>query len=427
MATTTARPRLAVRQFLGDCLGPSDFRKNASWLARELNCCSSALIDLLDFRFPDGLSASDAQLWLQMLATDHVAACERFPSEEAESWQLLDASTRHVLASNLASIEGELQRQGTTFPFSDCSLGNLVFAGCFLNSGRRFNAACRDYFSLLNLPDGLIENVTDGTNAFLVAMDSEGRLLGSEADIVDQNRRNYIDDIFLIDRPFTLEERDRLTLALPHDVRQVVESRAVSPLPNPRLLQRLKSADLIIYAPGTQYSSLFPSYMTAGLGTAITRNLTAVKLLITNLREDAESPDCRATDIVEKAVYYLREKGQSKLPTPALITHFVINDPGDKSPERPYIPLGRVENYEDPRLIRIGDYEDGVTGRHDAATVLTPFIESFLGRSRRPKIDVLLLETDSHNKIAQTILEMLRGGISDIPVDVAVFYAMQRA
>src|SRR6478672_5194742 len=47
-----------VRRFLGDSLGPSDFRKNASRLALELGTCAPALIELLDARLPDGLTAN---------------------------------------------------------------------------------------------------------------------------------------------------------------------------------------------------------------------------------------------------------------------------------------------------------------------------------------------------------------------------------
>ena len=41
-----------VRRFLGDSLGPSDFRKNASTLSRALQTCPAALTDLLDLRLP---------------------------------------------------------------------------------------------------------------------------------------------------------------------------------------------------------------------------------------------------------------------------------------------------------------------------------------------------------------------------------------
>ena len=43
------------------------------------------------------------------------------------------------------------------------------------------------------------ENVTNGENAFLVAIDREGAVLGTEEAIVDARRENRIEDIFLID------------------------------------------------------------------------------------------------------------------------------------------------------------------------------------------------------------------------------------
>src|SRR5262245_36660192 len=46
----------AVRRFLGDSLGPSDFRKNASRLARALGSCDPALVDALDERLPADVS-----------------------------------------------------------------------------------------------------------------------------------------------------------------------------------------------------------------------------------------------------------------------------------------------------------------------------------------------------------------------------------
>src|SRR5262245_51929073 len=48
-----------VRRFLGDSLGPSDYRKNASWLAGALHSCSPALIELLELRFPGDYSGAE--------------------------------------------------------------------------------------------------------------------------------------------------------------------------------------------------------------------------------------------------------------------------------------------------------------------------------------------------------------------------------
>ena len=85
---------------------------------------------------------------------------------------------------------------------------------------------------------------------------------------------------------------------------------------------------MIIYAPGTQHSSLFPSYLTPGLSDAIAANLKAIKLLITNIQADAEIAGSSAVDIIGRAVYYLKEKERLSTPTPALITHYLLNDPG---------------------------------------------------------------------------------------------------
>ena len=149
-----------------------------------------------------------------------------------------------------------------------------------------------------------------------------------------------------------------------------------------------------------------------------------MKLLVTNIQADAEISGSTAVDIVERAVYYLKEKGRLPLPVPTLITHYIINDPKnlETDADAGYVPLGHLETLEDPRLVRIGHYEDGVSGRHDASKVLTPFLESFLSRRRRQRIAVWLYDAASLNKLSQSVLEMLRGGIQDLAVDVTVFY-----
>lgn len=411
-----------VRRFLGDSLGPSDFRKNASRMASELQSCDVGLIELLDLRFPDGCILEQAAVALQMLAGKSTDSDWEFIRVLERLMAGIDKNIREAIGKKILSFEHERVTTGRPFSFSDCSLGNLVFAGCYLDMARNFNAAIADYCSLLNLPAGLIENVTDGTNAQLVAVDRDNRLIESEADIVDAKRRNRIADIYLIDHVLTQDEI-RWLMSLPFYEQKEFLRNCSRALPiNPRLLERISAAHLIVYSPGTQHSSLYPSYLTPGLGAVIARNLKAIKLLITNIQEDAEIADSSAVDIIDRAVYYLKEKNSHPIPTPCLITHYLINDPARQEHGAPYVPLGQLETLEDPRLVRIGNYEDGITGRHDASKILTPFVESILKRGDSYKLAVLLLDTESLNKITQTILEMSRGGILDVPVSVTVFY-----
>src|ERR1044071_1882069 len=48
-----------IRRFLGEALGPSDFRKNANHLAAELNACPKELLEILEARIPDGASRAE--------------------------------------------------------------------------------------------------------------------------------------------------------------------------------------------------------------------------------------------------------------------------------------------------------------------------------------------------------------------------------
>ena len=400
-----------VRRFLGDALGPSDFRKNASRLARLRDTCAPALIDLLDSRLPDRATAEH----IRQLTTD----LERGAGATAG----IDPAARTRAAAWLRAFDAEYRRGGE-LDFNGAAVGNFVFAGAFLEVHRRFNDAVDAYCALVGLPPGLVENVTDGNNAFLVALDTDDRLLGSEEEIVDAKRRNRVSEIFLIDRPLEPTERARLA-ALPADaIRETLARREVTPRVNPRLVGALASAQLIIYAPGTQHSSLFPSYLTSGLSDAIAGNLEAVKLLVTNIQTDAEITGSSAVDLVDRAAFYLREKGRRRLPAPCLITHYLLNDPESSDSSGAYVPLGRLESLEDPRLVRVGNYEAATSGRHDAAKVLAPFIQRFVARERSvQRVAVVLYETVSANKIVQTVLEMLRGGVRDLRVELVLFHA----
>jgi 2-phospho-L-lactate transferase/gluconeogenesis factor (CofD/UPF0052 family) len=321
---------------------------------------------------------------------------------------LLLAQARAV-GERMAAFMDAWRQSDRSFRFADCAIGNLVFAGSYLRCGRRFNEAVDDYCALLGLPPGLVENVTDGSNAHLVAIDVGGAVLGTEEAIVDSRRANRIADIFLIDRPLSTAESAALSAAGAASARAFFAAHEARPALNPRLAARLDSADVIVYAPGTQHSSLFPSYLTPNLSDHIAGNLRAVKLLVTNLQYDAEIAGASAVSLVERALFYLTDRGTRHLPAPCLITHYLLNDPQQTEAAAPYVPLGQVETFEDPRLVRIGYYEDGVSGRHDVTKVIEPFIESLLTRRARPRVGVLLYGTRSINKLAQTLLEIARG------------------
>lgn len=391
-----------VRRFLGDSLGPSDFRKNAARLATELKTCPPELLAIVESRLPADVTSS--------AAVEHLTTLIARPGGDPR------------LADWITAFLDEYSRAAASFAFGDCSVGNLVFAGAYLRAGRDFNRAVDDYCALLGIAPGLIENVTDGRNAHLVAIDSAGRLLRTEEAIVDARARNTINRIFLIDRPLTDDEARQIEASGVDAAVRALQSRRAALALNSRLAGKIAAADVIIYAPGTQHSSLFPSYLTPGLADAIAANLRAIKLLVTNIQTDAEITGSTAVDLIDRALHYLNAPQERRFPTPCLITHFLLNDPARTGAAAPYVPLGPVDRIEDPRLVRIANYEDGVTGRHDATRVLEPFFDGLQARVRPYRMAVLLHDASSLDKVAQTLLEIVRGGIETIPLEITVFY-----
>jgi len=404
-----------VRRFLGDALGPSDFRKNAGRAARTLATTTDAVIDLLDCRLPAPCPPELADQLADVIASG------TGPEAAARIVALsrrLEVADRAAIVQATTAFEDERRRGGRPFAFADCAVGNIVFAGLYLLAARDFNAAVRAYTAMLGLPDGLIENVTDGTNAHLAAVDDAGVLLATEAAIVDARRRNRIRSIFLLDRqpPVTLAEEP------PAVVDAWLTAHAAAPPLNPRVVERVRDAALIVFAPGTQHSSLFPSYLTEGLGEAIAANQRASKLLVTNLQPDADTPDANGVDIVDRALHYLRRRSQVALPAPTLITHALINEPrGDRSAPA-YVPTGAVGQLADPRRTWVHDFEAGATGRHDGPKVLDPFLDELLAGLARPRVAVLLDGTDAADSVLESALELVRGGVGSLNVDLRVFH-----
>ena len=115
----------------------------------------------------------------------------------------------------------------------------------------------------MGLPPGLIENVTDGQNAWLVGIDDDGRVLATEEAIVASGHTGHVRDIFLLARP---ARSGRSVGVRRGSGAGLLAARApIGRGPGePEAGEKIRSADLIIYAPGTQHSSLFPSYSPAG-------------------------------------------------------------------------------------------------------------------------------------------------------------------
>ena len=124
------------------------------------------------------------------------------PAKVASAYRRLTveqaARFRALLETFLNYFHGQ-EKLGRTFDFTDCALGNLLFAGCFLEEACNFNRSIRAFSQFYEVaPDALL-NVTCGENLFLVAEKEDGSLLLNEADIVAEQSSAQITELYLLD------------------------------------------------------------------------------------------------------------------------------------------------------------------------------------------------------------------------------------
>ncbi|MCK2216978.1 2-phospho-L-lactate transferase CofD family protein [Actinomadura sp. ATCC 31491] len=286
----------ALRRYLPGMLGPSDFRKNLLLhLGRD-----DPRRALLEHRLPPGSTLADLERIVANLAGSGAAA-------EPVARDL------RVFAARLAADPGG-------FDLSDCALGNLVFAGAYLRLGEDFNAAVRACARTFASPARLL-NVTDGANAYLVALKQDGRVLADEAEIVGPQDAAAITDLFLLPAPLTRRELAALAGLPAARVRDLLGRRSVPAAPDPEALRALAESDLVVYGPGTPHSSLLPSYLTRGVADAIAGGRSAARVFVVNVGGDHDVQGLTATDLVDRALAYLGDPGNERRTITHVLSH----------------------------------------------------------------------------------------------------------
>ena len=256
-----------IRSYIPGLLGPSDIRKNVSLLLECYN--SQQLANFLEYRMARNLQR------LPMLEFLQLSNPNDFVSLSYEQYKSIESA--------LAFFDKYQLNCGDMFDTFDCAIGNVILASLFLQYKNDFNSAITKYQEIF-LPKSVIKsqqarilNVTDGENLYLIARATSGEIFLNEAEIVVNENKEIIREIALVSD----FEKNSLELAF-DNVRK--------PNPNQAVLQILKDMDLLIYGPGTQASSLLPSYLTSRVLDEIGKNLTAKKIFISNLIPDYDDP-----------------------------------------------------------------------------------------------------------------------------------------
>jgi 2-phospho-L-lactate transferase/gluconeogenesis factor (CofD/UPF0052 family) len=295
----------ALRDFIPGMLGPSDFRKNLSYLFGNYSQAQYALKSLMEYRLAGGAPEVEG------LARFAAGGDQTTLEEPLKGW------FTQLPPARLSRVRGLLARffahaAGGAFDYRDCSLGNLVFAGAYLQHNHDFNAAAAEVGDLIGTRARLL-NVGSQQNRVLVGLKQDGTLLPNEAAVVGPQSSSPIIHLYLLEKPLTEGEISELATRDSAGKQAWLVARDAVPALSRPAAEALAGADIILYGPGTQHSSLFPSYRIAQA--ALAAAPAPVKALVMNLESDNDIQTLSASDVVDRALDY-----------GASLTHILIND-----------------------------------------------------------------------------------------------------
>ena len=268
-----------IRRFFG-MLGPSDIRKVQELMLPRNDPDAQEFLKLFRHRYPT--TATRAEVLTDMEAFAHGNSHGLAGSSISNAFITgeLRRYTREFLAS-LALIE---KVSGKQFCFSDCSVMNCLYAGAFVASGRNLEEATLEIDRLFKLRGVVLPTTSDDKQ--LVALRENGEMLYCEADIVELRSNVRVERIYILDKS---PDRDQFEKLDTGDKRAYLERHHCYVGISPAAELALRQADIIVYAPGTQHSSLYPTYLTTGVARTIADNRSATKVFVTNIGADYEN------------------------------------------------------------------------------------------------------------------------------------------
>jgi Uncharacterized conserved protein len=349
-----------IRRFF-NMLGPSDIRKNQENLMSTNFPNYKVWSEIFQYRFPKNIQYENCINILNDFVKGKTNSIENICVQDEN----LEVVIRTLLKQFLTSIDIYGKVSGRKFNFSDCSLSNCLYAGAYEILDKSFYKTIDLYNNLLHVRGEVIP--TNLENKKLVAIRENGEICYNEAEIVELRSSDRIKNIFLVDEYLDQEliESKFTTVEQKNDYLNRIQSYVHA---TPKAVAAIENADIILYAPGTQHSSLFPSYMTLGIPEAIHSNSRALKIFVCNIGEDYETPNYTASEFITSAYKYMNRNSKLKVPIEGLINVALVNTSRSTTKEDFRYVQNDYEKLEKlPMDIVYGNYESSVDlGKHDA-------------------------------------------------------------
>jgi len=352
---------------LFEMLGPSDLRKVQELMLNPLDSDYEASKNLYQYRYPNGSNREKIIRELEKFSQEELDTLVGISFQKDEITDALRVFVREFIVT-LKIIEKATDKK---LMFGDCSIMNCIYAGAYLHFNRNIEAATVFFGSLFKLRGSVLPSSTEEKT--LVALRENGEMLYCEADIVELRSNVRIKDLYLINTKIDKDKFDKLDL---EQKKYFLDRHDCFVPATNRVLASIKNADIIIYAAGTQHSSLYPTYMTNGLPDAIAENKKALKVFLTNIGADYETPSYKASDYIKGAFRYLSKVSSTSHTYDDFFNAILVND--NKKIDENYVEFD-ASNFKDiPIELIIKNFEsDSDLGKHNASLLISEIIKLY--------------------------------------------------
>lgn len=365
-----------LRKFVPGMLGPSDIRKNIWTLMPDKERNQRSLAHLLEFRLPIGTSCEAGRANLRYLCGEDVQPVEKVIEENYRELTIKQTQIIRKWAQSFLDYENIKIEAGEEFDYGDTSIGNLLFTGCFLLESHDFNKTILTFESFCELKSRVI-NITDGANLVLTALKEDGTYLSDECAIVSPQDDVPISEIFLLKHYLPHAEVRKLHELPVADRTAFLRTFEVIPEPNTEALEAIAAADLVIFGPGTQHSSLLPSYLTKGVFEALESNPNSEKVFVANITHDHDIPNRSVNHLLQSLCYCMGRKGASKVELQQVVSKLFVQSPDPTrlnfKNDTAYLPFDPTTVALPTNAVAAIDWEEGA-GFHSGGRIVDELI-----------------------------------------------------
>ena len=356
-----------VRNFFR-MLGPSDIRKVQEVMVPTSLTDYKQVMHLYNYRYP----YSDHDRILNELTAFANGSTNDLTGVVVSDHVILEA-LRTLVQHLVKGIELIEKAEGKQLSFEDCSIMNLIYAGAYLFCAGDFEDATIFMDKLFKLRGTVLP--TNNEDKKLVAIREDGTILYSEAEIVELRSNSRIKKIYLLDQ---YPDRQVVAKMSIPEVEQYFEIMNRQVTITSKVERSIRDADIIIYSPGTQHSSLYPSYISKGLTESIVSNKKAFKVFVTNIGEDYETPSYTSEDFINGALRYLRMGTRHTVAPNDLISVALVNNSFSNKELEKYVKFTQAELDKIGCGILVDAFEDPKNpGKHDGKHLATYIMEKY--------------------------------------------------